>query len=473
MATPNTHFGYKRIKEIMQSAEGKVIFFLGAGGIMMSSLALLTKRAGFSVKGSDRSRSALTERLESAGIEMIYEHKGENLGENCGAVVYTVAVSPDNPEYARAMGEGIPCISRADYLGFVMTEYKNRVGIAGMHGKSSCTSMCAEIFLTAANNKSKSEPTIISGAEYSSMNGAYHLGSHDDFVFEACEYMDSFLDFNPTVAVLLNAEIEHVDYFKSIEQICDSFHKFAALVGDDGKIIYNADDDNILCAIKEQSATLISFGIERDADFRAQNISTECARLEFDVTLKGEHFAHIKMPAFGMHNVYNALASIAAAHVSGVPVADIVEGLESFKGAKRRMEYKGEINGAQVFDDYGHHPTEVGATLSGAKKACCGRLICAFQPHTYSRTAALADQFKTAFAEADTVILADIYAAREENIYGISSEKLVAEIGEKAIYGGSLAAVAELIKKNAHEDDMVVVMGAGDIFKVYKLLDLE
>lgn len=473
LATPNTHLGHKKIKEIMLASGDKDIFFLGAGGIMMSSLALLTKRAGFSVKGSDRTRSALTERLEGAGIEMFYEHKNENIGSNCGAVVYTVAVSHDNPEYARAMSEGIPCISRADYLGFVMTEYQNRVGIAGMHGKSSCTSMCAEIFLTASKNKSKSEPTIISGAEYSSMGGAYYLGEHDDFVFEACEYMDSFLDFNPTVAVLLNAEMEHVDYFKSIEQIRDSFHKFASLVGDEGKIIYNADDENILCAIKDQSATLISFGLNDGVDFRAVNISCECARLEFDVLYRGESFTHISMPAFGMHNVYNALAAIAAAHVSGVFVADIVEGLGNFKGAKRRMEYKGEICGAQVFDDYGHHPTEVAATLSGAKKACCRRLICAFQPHTYSRTAALVDQFKCAFSEADTVILADIYAAREENIYGISSERLAEAIGDKALVGGSLDGVAELIKKNAREDDIVVVMGAGDIFKVYKLLELE
>ena len=472
MATPNTHFGHNSIREIMKKASNKEIFFLGAGGIMMSSLALLTKRAGYAVKGSDRSRSALTERLEAAGIEMSYEHKSDNLGEICGALVYTVAVSPDNPEYSRAMREGIPCISRADYLGYVMTEYKNRVGIAGMHGKSSCTSMCAEIFLTAAESGRKSQPTIISGAEYSSMGGAYYLGEHEDFVFEACEYMDSFLDFNPTVAVLLNAEIEHVDYFKSIEQICESFHKFAALVGDGGKIIYNADDENILCAIKGQSATLISFGLSEGADFRAVNINTDCARLEFDVLLCGEQFAHIRMPAFGMHNVYNALAAIAAAHVSGVAVEDLERGLADFKGAKRRMEYKGEINGAQVFDDYGHHPTEVGATLAGAKKACCGRLICAFQPHTYSRTAALCDQFKDAFCEADTVILADIYAAREDNIYGISSEKLASIIGDKAIYGGSLAGVAAEIKKNAQNDDMVVVMGAGDIFKVYRLLDL-
>ena len=472
MSTPNTHLGHNRIEEIMLAAKDKTIFFIGAGGIMMSSLALLTKRSGFAVAGSDRSKSALTERLEASEIEMFYEHAASNLGNECGAVVYTVAISPDNPEYARAMSEGIPCISRADYLGYVMTAYKNRVGISGMHGKSSCTSMCAEIFLTAAKNGGKSDPTIISGAEYSSMGGAYYLGEKDDFVFEACEYMDSFLDFNPTIAVLLNAEIEHVDYFKSIEQICESFHKFAALVGNSGKIIYNADDGNILCSIKDQSAELISFGIASAADFIAININTDCARLEFDVLYHGFPFAHIKMPSFGLHNVYNALAAIAAAHESGVPTEDIVAGLANFRGAKRRMEYKGEISGAQVFDDYGHHPTEVGATLSGAKSACCGRLICVFQPHTYSRTAALVDQFKNAFEAADLVILSDIYAAREENIYGISAEKLAEAIGEKAVVGGSLQGVADLIKKNARADDMVVVMGAGDIFKIFGIFGL-
>ena len=244
MSTPNTHIGAEKIREIMESSRNKDIFFLGAGGIMMSSLALLTKRSGYSTRGSDRTRSALTEKLEREGIEMFYGHSEDNLGENTGAVIYTVAVSPDNPEYSYAQKNGIPTISRADYLGYIMTEYKNRVGIAGMHGKSTCTSMCAEIFLSAAENGA-SDPTIVSGAEYESMNGAYYLGEKENFIFEACEYMDSFLDFNPTVAVLLNAEMEHVDYFKSIEQIRDSFAKYGSLVGDEGTVIYNADDENI------------------------------------------------------------------------------------------------------------------------------------------------------------------------------------------------------------------------------------
>lgn len=472
MSTPNTHLGEMRIREIMANAENKVIFFLGAGGIMMSSLALLTKKAGFDVKGSDRSRSSLTEKLEGAGIEVFYSHSAENLGNNCGAVVYTVAVSPDNPEYARAMNEGIPCISRADYLGYIMTEYKKRIGIAGMHGKSSCTSMCTEIFLTAAKNKRASDPTIVSGATYGPMGGAYHIGENDNFIFEACEYMDSFLDFNPTVAVLLNAEMEHVDYFKSIEQIRDSFARYGSLVGRDGIVIYNSDDENTVISAESIDAQKISFGLGEGAMARAVNVNVDVFPIEFDIEIGGEHYAHITIPAFGKHSVYNALAAAVAAMVSGVERDDIVEGLASFKGAGRRMEYKGEVNGARVYDDYGHHPTEVAATLAGAKKACRGRLICAFQPHTFSRTAALADQFVEAFSEADAVILADIYAAREENIYGISSEKLAEVIGERAVYSGDIDGVAETIKSIAQKDDMVIVMGAGDIFKAFTKLGL-
>lgn len=472
MSTPNTHYGAEKIREILKNAAGKDIFFLGAGGIMMSSLALLTKKVGFAVRGSDRSRSALTEKLEGAGIEMFYCHSEQNLGDCCGAVIYTVAVSPDNPEYARAQRDKIPCISRADYLGYIMTEYKARIGVAGMHGKSSCTSMCSQIFLTAAKNKHVSDPTIVSGATYAPMGGAYHIGDSNNFIFEACEYMDSFLDFNPTVAILLNAEMEHVDYFKSIEQIRDSFSKYASLVGKDGTVIYNADDRNTVISADSVEAYKISFGLSESATVRAVNIDLDVFPIEFDIESEGEILAHVKLPSYGVHSVYNGLAAAVAAMVCGISKEDIVEGLASFAGAGRRMEYKGEICGAQVYDDYGHHPTEVGATLAGAKKACRGRLICAFQPHTYSRTAALAEQFKSAFTDADKVILTDIYAAREENIYGISSKKLAEIIGEKAIYGGDLDGIAEEIKKTARKGDMIIVMGAGDIYRVFSKLGL-
>ena len=456
----------------MEECRCKDVFFLGAGGIMMSSLALLTKRAGYNTRGSDRSTSGLTEKLEAAGIMMFYGHSADNLGENCGAVVYTVAVSPDNPEYSRAMELGIPTISRADYLGYVMTEYKNRVGIAGMHGKSTCTSMCAEIFLDAAHDSCITDPTIISGAEYASMDGAYHLGEHDNFIFEACEYMDSFLDFNPTVAVLLNAEMEHVDYFKSIEQIQDSFTEYANLVGKDGTVIYNIDDENIVISASRVNANKLSFGLTESADISAVNIKCCSFPLEFDITVKGELFTHVSLKARGIHNVYNALAACAAAYVCGIDSEEIRRGLDGFKGAKRRMEYKGHVCGAEVYDDYGHHPTEIKATLSGVKGSCGRRLVCVFQPHTYSRTAALADKFAEAFESADKVILTDIYAARETNESGITSATVAQMIGDKAVYGGDLDRTAETLLDIAREDDIVVVMGAGDIFKLFSKIGL-
>ncbi len=472
LSTPNTHLGETKIREIMTASEKKEIFFLGAGGIMMSSLALLTKRAGYITRGSDRSRTALTDKLEAAGIEMFYGHSEENLGENCGAVVYTVAVSSDNPEYARAQREGIPCISRADYLGYIMTEYKNRIGIAGMHGKSTCTSMCAEIFLDAAEDACIADPTIISGAEYASMDGAYHLGEHDNFVFEACEYMDSFLDFNPTVAVLLNAEMEHVDYFKSIEQIRDSFTKYASLVGENGTVIYNIDDENTVISASRVKANKISFGLSDKAEITAKDIKCCKFPMEFDIYIKGEFFISVSIRTRGKHNVYNALAACAAAYVCGIDATEIKRGLENFKGAKRRMEYKGMLTGAEVYDDYGHHPTEIGATLEGAKSSCDQRIVCVFQPHTFSRTAALADKFADAFECADKVILTDIYAARETNESGITSAKLAEMIGEKVTYGGDINSTAEILKNTVQAGDLVIVMGAGDIYKLFSQIGL-
>lgn len=472
MSTPNTHLGADRIRAIMQNARGKDIFFIGAGGIMMSSLALLTRRAGYSVSGSDRQDTELTRKLVSEGIVMFRCHAEENLGDNCGAVIYTVAISPDNPEYSRAMREGIPCISRADYLGYVMTEYKHRIGIAGMHGKSTCTSMCAQIFLSSAEKGSLPDPTVISGAEYAPMGGAYHLGDKESFIFEACEYMDSFLDFNPSVAVLLNAEMEHVDYFKSIEQIRESFRKYAALTGESGTVIYNADDENILQSVKSVEAEKLSFGLTSGADFRAVNVSGDTFPVTFDILYREKHFAHVTLPAHGKHNVYNALAAAAAATVCSVPVEDIVSGLSAFVGAKRRMEYKGKLCGADVYDDYGHHPTEILATLEGARATAKGRLICVFQPHTFSRTAALADRFEAAFAPADKVILIDTYAARETEDCGISSSRLASIIGDKAQYGGDIASSAELLKAALDVGDTAVIMGAGDIYKIYSVLGL-
>jgi UDP-N-acetylmuramate--alanine ligase len=299
-------------------------------------------------------------------------------------VVYPVAISPDNPEYRYAMERGLPCFSRADYLGYIMTGYDTRIGISGMHGKSTCTSMCAQVFIECG-----AAPTVLSGAELPIMGGAYTIGDDKAFIFEACEYMDSFLDFNPTVAVVLNIEMDHVDYFKSMEHIRSSYGRFAGITGNTGYAVYNSDDSEVLLALDDYRGTRITFGMNsEDADYRAENISCDKGRYSFDVVERGETLCRVGLSVTGRHNIYNALATVAVARLYGLTGKEISESLSHFCGAARRMEYKGEVNGCSVYDDYGHHPTEVKATLLGAKGLVedGGKLYCVFQPHTYSRT---------------------------------------------------------------------------------------
>ncbi len=468
MSTENTHFGAAQIGEMLKNCHR--IFFIGIGGINMSSLALITKQRGYEVGGSDHTDTALTRRLSESGIRVFYGHdSGQVMGYD--AVVYTVAISPENPEYRWAQEEGIPCISRADYLGYIMTGYRRRVGIAGMHGKSSCTSMCAQVLLEADAN-----PTVLSGAELPLMGGAFHVGGDENFVFEACEYMDSFLDFNPTVAVILNIEMDHVDYFKSMEQIRTSYAHYAARTGEGGVAIVNRDDAEVLLAMEDYKGALLTFGISSEnADFRAVGISQRSGRYSFDILWKNEFFCHVDLSVTGYHHIYNALATAAACRLCGLDGKTIASGLSHFTGAARRMEYKGSLGGAEVYDDYGHHPTEIRATLSGARGLPKegGRLICVYQPHTYSRTAALLDEFATSFEAADRVILAKIYAARETDTLGVSSALLAERIGEKAEAIDSFGEIAERLKTEAREGDTVVVMGAGDVYRVFGYLDLK
>lgn len=467
MATENTHYGAKKIKEAL--ADCKSIFFIGVGGINMSSLAHISKMRGMRVGGSDRVESALTQKLSDAGVEIYYGHSADNV-RGYDAVVYTVAISPDNPEYVYAKEHGLPCFSRADYLGYIMTGYNCRVGISGMHGKSSCTSMCAQTLIEGG-----ADPTVLSGAELSAMGGAYTVGGENIFLFEACEYMDSFLDFNPTVAVVLNIEMDHVDYFKSIEQIRNSYFRFASIVGKDGYIVLNSDDSDVLLAMSGCEGNKITFGIDNtSADYRAVNITERKGRFSFDVLRKGEIFCHIDLSVTGRHHIYNALATVAVSALCGLDREKIENGLSHFCGAARRMEYKGTLNGAPVYDDYGHHPTEVEATLKGAKGLTenSGRLFCLFQPHTYSRTKALFDGFSSALSVADRVIVAKIYAARETDTLGVSS-KLLAENIVGATSCEDFAECAEMLKKEVTSNDAVVVMGAGDIYRVFDLIDFD
>lgn len=468
MATENTHYGCEKIAHMLENCRS--VYFIGIGGINMSSLAHLTKERGFRVGGSDRVRTALTERLEREGICVYYGHRAEQV-DSYDAVVYTVAVSAENPEYRRACERKIPCISRADYLGYVMADYPRRVGVAGMHGKSSCTSMCAHTAIRA-----QKDPTVLSGAELAEMGGAYRIGHGEDFIFEACEYMDSFLDLNPTVAVVLNIEMDHVDYFHSMEQIRTSYARYADRVGKDGFVVCNGDDSEVLCALQNTCGTKVTFGTDgENLDFRAVSLSEVRGKYHFDIVKRGEFFCRVELAVPGRHHVYNALACAAACDLCGIGAADIAAGLSSFGGAARRMEYKGKCRGAEVYDDYGHHPTEICATLAGAKKMLPegGRLFCVYQPHTYSRTAVLLNEFSHAFGEADRVILMDIYAAREQNTFGVSSARLAQKIGRKASYAGTPERAAQQLAEEVSDGDVAVIMGAGDIYQIYDFFNLE
>lgn len=465
MSIVNTHFGAARIGEMLYAC--KKIFFIGVGGVSMSSLAQMTKMRGFDVAGSDRNKSALTERLQRNGIKVFEGHATENVFD-ADAVVYTLAIGEDNPEYVEAKRRGIPAISRADYLGYIMTGFHRRLGISGMHGKSSCTGMCAAVFLAANAN-----PTVVSGAEYTPMGGFYHIGGNESFIFEACEYKDSFLDFNPTDAIILNIELEHVDYFPNLDAVCSSFGKFAALTGDTGCVVCNADDENMEKALRDYRGKRVTFGLENKADFTADNIDMSTGRARFDIIKNGKHFCHVELLVPGKHNIYNSLAVAAAADGYGISPEAIGRGLSEFCGIKRRMEYKGSLNGAEVYDDYGHHPTEIAATLDGARALTQGKLVCAFQPHTYSRTKTLFEDFVKALSMADEVLLAPIYAAREANDPEVSSSRLADAIGDKASSYKSVEDLARALEDKAQSGDLIVIMGAGDIDRAGDIIEYD
>lgn len=443
----------------------KRIYFIGIGGISMSSLADISRQRGYIVAGSDRTSSTMTERLENNGIKIFYSHNAENV-EDFDLVIYSGAISQDNPELIRAKELNIPCMKRSAYLGKLMLDYKTRIGVAGMHGKTTVTSMISNIYLQAELN-----PTIVNGAEMSELKGAYRLGNHENFIFEACEYTDSFLDFYPTTAVILNVEMDHPDYFKDLQQIKESFRRYIDIAD---IAVVNNDDDNIREISEDYEGETVSYGINIPSDYMAVNINYIRACAEFDVQCNGKFLCNIKLSVPGQHNIYNALAAITSAHHNGVDISGIIKGINNFKGAKRRFEYKGVYNGAMIYEDYAHHPSEVKTTLSAVKGMGYNKVWCVYQPHTYSRTAELYNDFLTVFDElsdTDTVILIDIYAAREDNIYGVTSKKLTGSIGKNnVIYIENFDKTAEYIKENVSDGDIVLLMGAGDVNKIGDLI---
>lgn len=440
----------------------KKVHFIGIGGISMSGLAHILLDHGIMVSGSDRSNSDIIENLKKSGAKIYIGHNAENV-EGADLVVFTAAISKDNSELVRAKELGIKTMERSDFLGELMLDYEMPVSVSGTHGKTTTTSMLSCVMLDADK-----DPTVLVGGQLSNIGGNYRIGSKNSMIFEGCEYVDSFLKFNPKAAVILNVDADHLDYFSGIEQIKQSFNKFLRKIPKDGFAVINADDKNTMDCLSGVECELITYG--NLGDYSAKNINfsdTGCA--DFDVYYKDELRTHLQLNVKGMHNVSNALAVFACAERLGVDIKFIKSGIESFHGTKRRFEKKGVINGASVYDDYAHHPTEITATLKSAKSIKHNKVICIFQPHTYSRTKALLDDFANALSIADEVIVTDIYAARETVTLGVSGKTLADKISG-AKYISLFEDIASYIKETAKTDDIVITMGAGTITKLSDLL---
>ncbi|MBR7111999.1 MAG: UDP-N-acetylmuramate--L-alanine ligase [Clostridia bacterium] len=435
----------------------KILWFIGIGGIHMSSLALLSRERGFTVRGSDCAENENTRRLEGAGISVCRGHDPSALAD-ADAVVYTLAISEDNPEYLEARRRGLHLFSRADYLGYLMSDFPSRIGIAGSHGKSTVTAMLGEILDVAGR-----APNIVCGADMPHFGAPFAAGGGKDFLFEACEYGNSFLRFSPTLAVVLNAELDHVDFFKDEASLITSFSRFIQKA--DAAVLPKE------CAALRRAAQgrpAVTFGLGTNADYRAQNLSLEGGTAQFDLYFPKGCVGRVSLAVPGEHNVKNALAAAAAADLLGVRPSDITAALSHFSGIARRFQYRGRLNGARVFDDYAHHPTEIKTALHTARSLCKGgRLFAVFQSHTFSRTKAFFEDICAALSGADRVLIADIYAAREKDPLGMSAKALADGIGRTASVGGDFAAMAKVLQRELTEKDLLLVMGAGDVDRIF------
>ncbi|HHW30910.1 MAG TPA: UDP-N-acetylmuramate--L-alanine ligase [Clostridiaceae bacterium] len=431
----------------------------------MSGLAEILISLGYKVSGSDVKTSNKTLKLEKMGAKIIPYHSEENI-DNQDLVVYTAAINHNNPELQKARKLNIPTIDRATLLGMIMKKYNYRITVSGTHGKTTTTSMISTIMM-----ESGLDPTVHIGAELESIGGTTRLGSNNYMVAEACEYQGSFLKFHPNMAVILNIEYDHADYFKNIEHVKEYFLKFSNRIPQDGYIVACVDDPNVSWLLDKLSCNKITFGIKSEnALWSATNIKFDSDGTTTYTLLKNKkEITGIKLQVTGMHNVSNSLGAIAACNALGCSIASIKSALLKFTGVHQRFELKGVINNIRVFDDYAHHPSEIKATLKSAKNCNPSKIWCVFQPHTYSRAKYLLDEFATSFSDADVVIISDIYAARELDTGEIHSSMLVKKInsyGEKAIYISDFTEIAKYLHENASPGDIVVTMGAGNISKV-------
>ncbi len=436
---------------------GKHVHLVGIGGVSMRPLGLVLKDMGLLVTGSDMNSSVSTDELIAKGIHVSIGHAESNVdGADC--VIRTAAAHNDNPEIAAARSKGIPMFERAQAWGVIMQAYKNAVCISGTHGKTTTTSMVTHILMAA-----ELDPTIMLGGYLPLLRSGHRVGKGDTIVLESCEYCDSFLNFYPTLSVILNIEADHLDYFKDLQDVEKSFRRFARL--STGGVLANGDDPHVVETL--QGVDYVSFGFASGNRITASNVCPDWRHL--DVICDGSFYCHLDLKVLGRHNALNALAAAGTAWMLGVPGEAVSKGLATFSGAERRMEFKGKFNGADVYDDYAHHPDELAATIEAVRSMEYKRLVVAFQPHTYTRTKALFSDFVRELKKVDQVVLAEIYAAREQNTVGISSRDLAGEI-PGAIYCETLPEVTQTLRGIISQGDVVLTVGAGDIYRAGEAL---
>ena len=433
---------------------------IGIGGVSMSSLADVLWGMGIAVSGSDMNRNKNVMGLTEKGIPVSIGHKAENITREIEFVVRTAAVHDDNPEIIRAHALGIPVFERTQAWGAISKDYSNALCISGTHGKTTTTSMCTHIMMAADK-----DPTVMIGGTLPLLNAGHRVGHGNTIIMEACEYYNSFLSLHPTVAVILNVEADHLDFFKDLQDVQHSFREFALRTPEDGYVVANLDDASTMATIRDIPRKIMTFGLTSDADVYAENIEFLGANSHFDIMFKGKHFTDVTLHVPGLHNVKNALAATAAAICLGVRPNAVKYGLAGFNGAGRRFEFKGKYNGADVYDDYAHHPGELKALLDTVEGLNYKRCILVFQPHTYTRTAALFEDFVTQLKRPDVLLLAEIFAAREKNTIGISSAAL-AERVEGAEFYPTFPELEEELKRKARPGDIILTVGAGDVYKI-------
>ena len=441
------------------------VHFIGIGGISMSGLAEILLKEDFTISGSDQKPSELTKRLESLGATIFYPQKASNILDGIDVVVYTAAIHEDNEELKEVRRRNLPALTRAQLLGQLMRNYKTPIAVSGTHGKTTTTSMLSHILLEA-----EKDPTISVGGILPIIGGNIRVGNSDVFITEACEYTNSFLEFFPKISIVLNVEEDHMDFFKDIDDIRHSFHRFANLLPTDGTLIINKNIEQVEAITDNLSCRVITYSEIQDADYMAQNLAFDSlGNASFDLIKYGEFQGRIQMAVAGTHNVSNALSTIAAADIMGIPLETIQNGILSFTGTDRRFQVKGVKNGVTIIDDYAHHPTEIRASLTSARNYPHREIWCIFQPHTYTRTKAFFQDFAKALTLADHVILADIYAARETDTLGMSSEALAEEIkklGADAYYLSSFEAIENFVLEKCIHGDVLITMGAGDVVNI-------